>query len=126
MRVTRVVLLGLCLLASVSLPSDSRITRGEERHSRRVTRVPVAVTAYSSGTITASGKRVQPGMIALSRDVERDLGVQFGALVEVEGLGQFVFEDRMPRQWSRRVDIYIPSRRQALQFGIRKARVRVY
>ena len=34
----------------------------------------IAVTAYASGTRTASGRRPRPGMIALSRDVERALG----------------------------------------------------
>jgi 3D (Asp-Asp-Asp) domain-containing protein len=98
------------LLCLVGLTSDA--------HEQRL---QVTVTAYAGGTITASGRRPQPGMLALSRDVERALGVRFGDRVHLAGLGTFVFHDRMPGYWTRRVDLYLPSRHAARQFGIRQA-----
>jgi 3D (Asp-Asp-Asp) domain-containing protein len=83
-------------------------------------RLQVTVTAYASGTRTASGHRPQPGMLALSRDVERGLGVRFGDRVHLTRLGTFVFHDRMPRYWHRRVDLYLPTRHAARQFGVRR------
>jgi 3D (Asp-Asp-Asp) domain-containing protein len=83
----------------------------------------VTVTAYSGGWITASGRRPRPGMIALSRDVERALGLRFGDRVVLAGLGTYVFDDRMPWYWWRRVDLYLGSRAAAVQFGLRRARL---
>jgi 3D (Asp-Asp-Asp) domain-containing protein len=80
-------------------------------------RLAVTVTAYSSGTITASGSRVRLGDIALSRDVERDLHVRFGDKITLDTRGMFTFTDRMPWYWHRRVDLYLGDRQRALQFG---------
>jgi 3D (Asp-Asp-Asp) domain-containing protein len=82
-------------------------------------RLAVTVTAYSSGTITASGTRVRLGDIALSRDVERKYRLRFGADVELLGLGRFVFQDRMHKRWTNRADIFMPSAAAARQFGIK-------
>jgi 3D (Asp-Asp-Asp) domain-containing protein len=84
--------------------------------------VTVTVTAYSpgdSGTITASGKRAKPGMLAISRDLERLLGLRFGDRVRLVGYGTFPVEDRMARRWKRRVDVRVATHREARQFGIR-------
>ncbi len=104
-RIALPLLILLCLLA---FTSDAR----QER-------LQVTVTAYASGWITASGRRPRPGMIALSRDVERLLGVRFGDRVQLVGLGTYVFEDRMPWYWHRRVDVYLPPKARALDFGIK-------
>ena len=83
-------------------------------------RLRVIVTAYSLGAVTASGTRPHPGVIALSRDVERHLQVRFGDRLTLEGLGTYRFTDRMPRSWHRRVDLYMTTRHQALTFGKRQ------
>src|SRR4029450_191165 len=57
-------------------------------------RLRVTVTAYSHSGKTASGRRVRPGIVALSRDVEQALGVTLGERVVLEGLGTFVLDDR--------------------------------
>ncbi len=97
----------LCLLCLIALHGDAPAAEP----------LRVTVTAYASGTVTASGKRPRPGMIALSRDVERAFGVHFGDLVHLHGLGTYRFEDRMPFYWHRRVDLYMTSRPAARQFG---------
>ena len=104
----RLALVLLCVLCGFCLAGDAR----QER---------VTVTAYSaveSRGLTASGLRPRPGMLALSRDLERALGVAFGDTVTLGGV-PYVFEDRMNKKWRKRVDIFSPSYRQAKQFGIK-------
>jgi len=86
----------------------------------------VSVTAYSySGgqypyNITASGQRVQEGMIAVSRDVERDLALSFGDRVLLHGLGVFEFQDRMASRWTLKADVFMHSDQKARCFGVRR------
>jgi|UniRef100_A0A7V6A697 3D (Asp-Asp-Asp) domain-containing protein len=86
----------------------------------------VSVTAYSySGgappyNLTASGKRVQEGMLALSRDVERDLQLSFGDRVLLHGLGVFEFQDRMASRWKQKADVFMHSDYKARSFGVRR------
>ncbi len=68
------------------------------------------VTAYCSGTITASQKRVREGMVAtLSRRIP------FGTHVSIEGMGEYVVEDRIGH--GSEVDIYMTSCARAWAFG---------
>jgi 3D (Asp-Asp-Asp) domain-containing protein len=82
----------------------------------------VTVTAYSrrSGKITASRQKVRPGIIALSRDLERDWGVKFGDLIHLPGIGTLEFQDRMPPYWTERVDVYHECYYEAKRFGIKQ------
>jgi 3D (Asp-Asp-Asp) domain-containing protein len=87
--------------------------------------IPVVVTAYnplesqtdSTPHLTASNKLVRPGIVALSRDLEEEFGFTFGDTVVIQGIGSFVFEDRMHKRWRRRVDILMFSREDARKFG---------
>jgi 3D (Asp-Asp-Asp) domain-containing protein len=86
----------------------------------------VSVTAYSySGgqypyNVTASGRRVQEGMVAVSRDVERDLALNFGDRVLLHGLGVFEFHDRMAPRWSLKADVFMHSDQKARSFGVKR------
>lgn len=86
----------------------------------------VSVTAYSySGgqypyNITASGKRVKEGMIAVSRDIERDLTLNFGDRVLLHGLGVFEFQDRMASRWTLKADVFMHSDQKARCFGVKR------
>ena len=64
-------------------------------------------------------------MVALSQDVAQALGVTFGARVVVEGVGTFVFADRVSARLRHRVDIFMPSPQAARRFGVQVAEVRV-
>ncbi len=89
----------------------------------------VVVTAYSSTVgqtddtpfLTASLTDVRPGIIALSRDLIRrytpDAPFAYGDRVFIKGQGIFVVEDTMNKRYSRRADIWFPSRDEAIQFG---------
>jgi len=95
----------------------------------RVRTVPVKVTAYNpvrsqpdgSPLITASNKRVRVGMVALSRDLEREFGFRFGDTVYLYGFGRFVFEDRMHRRKRRHVDILMLNPVEARRFGVKSS-----
>jgi len=98
------------------------------------------ITAYclkghtTSGATTAEVHR-QGGCLALSRKLAKDLGLyrgpgrydyRFGVIIEVAGVGQFIFADLMPPKWQGyRVDIYHPSSKWCRVFGVRKRQVKV-
>jgi 3D (Asp-Asp-Asp) domain-containing protein len=89
-----------------------------------VTMSIVSVTAYhhcrGSRGITASGQRVQRGMIAVSRDLERNLNLGFGDRVLLQGMGVFEVQDRMARRWHKKVDIYMDCQQKARHFGVKR------
>jgi 3D (Asp-Asp-Asp) domain-containing protein len=98
----------LCLVCLFALAGDAQM---------RVT--VTAYSSYESPGRTASGLRPKPGMLAVSRDVERLLGLHFGDRVLVGGV-PYLFEDRMAVRWTRRIDLFAPSYAQARQFGIQR------
>lgn len=87
----------------------------------------VVITAYSStfeetdGSpfITASGSYVRDGIIAANF-------LKIGTKVKIPSLyGDKIFtvEDRMAKKNSHKVDIWMPSKSAALQFGVKKAEI---
>jgi 3D (Asp-Asp-Asp) domain-containing protein len=78
----------------------------------------IKVTAYCHPGRTASGIRVQDGILALSRDLEYNLDMQFGDQVKLEGLGTYTFQDRMASYKRRHADIWMPPS-EARRFGMR-------
>lgn len=86
----------------------------------------VTVTAYSynGGSsphgITASGKKVKEGMVAVSRDVERTLNLAFGDRVLLHGLGVYEYQDRMASRIRKKVDVFLESNRKARRFGVKQ------
>lgn len=97
-------------------------------HPRRV--FYVVATAYSSSidecwgdpTITASGKKVFDRLVAANF-------LPFGAkmrLPEVFGAKMFEVQDRMNARYDKRIDLWMPSKAEAKQFGIRWVKVELY
>lgn len=86
----------------------------------------VSVTAYSYNggqspyNVTASGQKVKEGMVALSRDVERNLSLNFGDRVLLHGLGVFEFQDRMASRWTLKADVFMHSNHKARRFGVKR------
>lgn len=66
--------------------------------------------------ITASGKKVQEGMVAMK-------GVPFGTKIEINGK-QYVVEDRGVGEGC--VDVYVSSHQRALELGRHKVKVKIY
>ena len=95
----------------------------------------VTATAYNSlpsqgvghGTHGAWGDRLSPGMktVAISHDLIA-LGLTRGMQVEIEGLeGVYTVMDRLPKRWSRRIDIYMGKDvRSARRWGKRRVQIR--
>ncbi len=86
-------------------------------------------TGYSSSVaetdntpyITASNTRTRTGVVALSRDLLKryttDAPFDFGDRIYIAGHGVFSVEDSMNPRWQKRIDIWFPSRTEAVYFG---------
>ena len=71
--------------------------------------------------ITASGAKAREGItIAADWDILPE-----GALVEIDGLGYRIVQDTGSAIKGHRIDIYFEEHEEALEFGVRKVRVRV-
>lgn len=68
--------------------------------------------------ITASGKRVKEGMIAVDTRY-----IPFGTKVYIEGLGVFVAEDTGGAIKGNRIDIYMSDLNKAIEFGRQNRKV---
>ena len=118
-------LLGIVMVSSVILSAE--LVAQED--TVKIRAIPVKVTAYnpvrsqtdSSPLITASNKRVRLGMVALSRDLEREFGLMFGDTIYLDGIGRFVFEDRMHRRKRRQADILMFNPIEARKFGVKNS-----
>jgi len=138
-RMVGSVLLSMLLtLGSVAAGGEKRTARDQHpslmvaaRKHTSVTpgqRLQVTVGAYSprrqetqgNPRDTASGDQVRPGVVALSPDVEKALGVTFGDQLVIEGLGTYVFQDRVASRKRRHADIFMESTAAARQFGERR------
>ena len=91
--------------------------------------VTTTVTAYSSEVgqtddtpyTTASGTRVRQGVVAAN-------WLPIGTKVRIPdffGDQVFVVEDRMHSRHTNRMDVWFPTRAEAVQFGARKAQIEV-
>lgn len=110
--VIRVVILGIFILLNVSIS-----VQAEE--------IKVSVTAYTlkecyqNKGITASGEYVRPGIVAVSRDLEKQ-GLKLGTKIKISGMGTFVVKDRTSRKNRSNIDIFMNSHAKAIRFGRQK------
>lgn len=113
-------------LANMVLESGGSLTADGNVYVR------VLATGYSSSVaetdetpfVTAANTPTRPGTLALSRDLLHEYTpgapFSFGDRVRVHGLGEFLVEDVMNARWSNRIDVWFPSRDEALWFGRRE------
>ena len=94
---------------------------------RPVSYLYTTATAYSSTKdqtdstpfISASGRRVYDGMVAANF-------LKFGTKIkmpQIFGNKIFTVHDRMNKKYSNRIDIWFPTREQALDFGKKKIKI---
>ena len=95
--------------------------------------VSVVVSGYTSRPcetddtpfITAANTATRPGVIALSRDLVRrytpGAPFEFGDVIHLHGIGDFVVEDVMNDRYERHADIWFESLSEAREFGRRRA-----
>lgn len=97
----------------------------------------IKATAYNSLSsqtdstphITATGTRTRPGVVALSRDLLRVF--PYGTRVTIQDLSGrynfagrvFIVEDTMHARKTNQVDIWMPTYREAINFGSRTVRI---
>lgn len=117
---------------AATLVHDGHLTicKLDKTHVEVVKKMKVMVTAYSSTPdqtddspfITASGKHVEDGIIAIN-------GLKFGTMVRIPKLyGDkiFIVEDRMhSRKGNYHVDIWMGSRTAAISFGSKIADIEI-
>lgn len=113
-------------LASLVLDSGNTLIAGGKVYVR------VLATGYSSSVaetdstpfLTAANTPTRPGTLAVSRDLLREYTpgapFTFGDRVHVHGVGEFLVEDSMNARWVNKIDIWFPSREEALWFGRRE------
>jgi 3D (Asp-Asp-Asp) domain-containing protein len=101
---------------------------GHEVKPDELQSVPVTITAYSSSIdqcdstpyIAANNEPVRVGVLAVSPDMKKELGIRFGQRVLLPGYGLFEVCDVMNPRWKRRVDIWESDRQAARLFGKRQ------
>jgi 3D (Asp-Asp-Asp) domain-containing protein len=89
---------------------------------------PIEITAYtareiecdSTPEVTADMTPSRIGLLAISRDLRSELGIQFGQTVVLEGMGVFKVHDLMNKRYRRRVDILHANPKAAELFGKQK------
>ena len=90
----------------------------------------VKATAYNAmpaqtddtPTICAWGDRVRPGIIAVSRDLEKQ-GLTRGREVDIQGFGKMVVLDRMHKRKKNQIDIYMEKYEDAIEFGVQELKI---
>jgi len=120
------------LLADRARLTDRLLEAGYSVRTGDQTLVKVVATGYSSSVyetdstpfITAANTQTRNGILALSRDLLKrytpGAPFDFGDHVHVSGLGEFIVEDSMNSRWNNRIDLWFPSRLEALRFGVRE------
>lgn len=92
-----------------------------------LTTLIVSASAYTAcpsegGPLAADGTTVRPGVTcAISRD-QRHL---LGKYIHIEGIGRRLVNDLMGARWRQAIDVAVPSKRAANEFGRQKVTVRV-
>lgn len=122
------------LLAIVTLLpcAVSASNRSAEKDWRQMTVTASAYTLAKDETksthkgLAAWGDKLEPGMraIAVSRDL---IGEEFGHLtrVKIEGLpGTYRVRDKMNKRWRNKIDIFVPTKKAAFDWGRREVTIR--
>ena len=114
--------LGLLALSPTAQAARSMILKATAYNS-------LASQTDSTPHITATGTRTRPGVVALSRDMLRVF--PYGTRVTIQDLSGrynfagrvFVVEDTMHARKTNQVDIWMPTYREAINFGTSRVRI---
>lgn len=112
-------------------PVAAITARGRTAVVRATAYNSLAAQTDSTPFITATGTRTRPGVVALSRDMLRLF--PYGTRITIEDLSgrynnmlrgrAFIVEDTMAARKTGSLDIWMGSRRDALNFGARQVRI---
>lgn len=109
---------------------DSRVPMGSPSRPAKIQQRRTIITAYSSTPdqtdaspfITASGTFVRDGIVAANW---LPMGT-YVRLPELYGEKVFVVEDRMHPKNAHKVDVWMPTRQDAKNFGVRRTLVEIF
>lgn len=104
---------------------------GDNVLDKPVLSTKVTATAYSARKeecdatpwFTASMTLSRVGVIAVSRDLEKEFGLSMGDFVFIPDYGLFRIEDRMNPRWTKRIDILHANKEAARRFGKRELEI---
>lgn len=105
---------GLAALGALGSPHPKK----EQPKHKTLT---VSATAYCLRGRTATGTRPRKGTVAVDPRI-----IPLGSVLFVEGYGWAKAEDTGSAIKGRRIDIWLPSRKQALKWGVKRVKVVVY
>ncbi len=120
-------------------PTPAVPEKGKEKTGKKkkpgkivITRI-VKATAYNAvpeqtddtPKVCAWGDPVRPGIIAISRDLER-IGLTRGKEVHIEGIGKRIVLDRMNKRKRNQIDLYMERYEDAVKFGVREVKITWY
>jgi 3D (Asp-Asp-Asp) domain-containing protein len=81
--------------------------------------IKVTVTAYcEKDNHTAAGTHVNTETVAVSHDLKRKL--KWKDRIYIEGVGWRKVLDLMHPRWTKRLDIWMPTRAECMKWGVRK------
>ncbi|WP_261663544.1 3D domain-containing protein [Deinococcus sp. Marseille-Q6407] len=122
------------VMPAAEQPSDvvlgARAPAGRTAVLRSTAYNSLSAQTDSSPHITATGTRTRPGVVALSRDMLRIF--PYGTRLRIQDLSGnhpyangriFIVEDTMHARKSRQIDVWMPTRSQAMQWGVRSVRI---
>jgi 3D (Asp-Asp-Asp) domain-containing protein len=127
--------------SKAAAPVVARQTRSNAIVVRSTAYNSLAAQTDRTPHITATGARTRFGVVALSRDLLR--GIPYGSQVRITDLGQwgsgknrgqyngtlsemlFVVEDTMHQRKRQQIDVWFPSYRAAVRWGVRQVRLEV-
>jgi 3D (Asp-Asp-Asp) domain-containing protein len=107
--------------------ADSGAAQGKGICVRRGMRSLIMGLSLLVAPVSVHQGNVQSTKVSWGEETwQYEVGYEEKRIVEVwracdlEGIGMFLFEDRMPTRKTRQADLYIQSRQAALQFGVKE------
>lgn len=116
------------------ITEEINLNREKIKHVKDLSRIERVITAEVTAYTATEGEcdedpwntaamlKPQLGMIAVSRDLFYE-GWVFGKKVYIEKMGIFVVGDLMNQRWEQRIDVLMPTKELANQFGKKTLKV---
>lgn len=112
------------LIAAIFIGSNACALSSPSNHLKREERkviLTVSATAYCLRGRTATGTKPRIGTVAVDPRI-----IPLGSIIFVENYGWARAEDTGSAIKGKRIDVWLPSRKQALKWGVKRVKVVVY
>lgn len=127
-------ILVVCFLTTSNVCYAKNFNVNLPKHNKQLSKIKkrkhkIRISAYTksrrengNNNLTASGKKPKVGYIAISRDLLKN-GWEIGKRVYIENMGIFEIQDKMHMKMKNSIDVYMLSRKAALEFGVQTLEV---